>query len=65
FVYGWHFEQRKKIGEGERFQLGAVGAFSLTVVSLVSIVICNKALISSLGFNFGRLSRACYLFFFF
>ncbi|KAI3925045.1 hypothetical protein MKW98_009695 [Papaver atlanticum] len=34
------------------FQLGTVGALSLSVVSSVSIVICNKALITSLGFNF-------------
>ncbi|KNA15203.1 hypothetical protein SOVF_100440 [Spinacia oleracea] len=34
------------------FQLGTVGALSLSVVSSVSIVICNKALISTLGFNF-------------
>lgn len=40
------------MGEGERFQLGTVGALSLSVVSSVSIVICNKALISSLGFTF-------------
>ncbi|KAF4363442.1 hypothetical protein F8388_016570 [Cannabis sativa] len=40
------------MGEGERFQLGTVGALTLSVVSSVSIVICNKALISSLGFNF-------------
>lgn len=38
--------------EGRRFQLGTVGALSLSVVSSVSIVICNKALISSLGFTF-------------
>lgn len=38
---------------GEKFQLGTVGALSLSVVSSVSIVICNKALMSSLGFNFG------------
>lgn len=37
---------------GGGFQLGTVGALSLSVVSSVSIVICNKALISSLGFNF-------------
>uniref|UniRef100_A0A0E0JEJ2 Uncharacterized protein n=1 Tax=Oryza punctata TaxID=4537 RepID=A0A0E0JEJ2_ORYPU len=37
---------------GEKFQLGTVGALSLSVVSSVSIVICNKALMSSLGFNF-------------
>ncbi|KAK9282611.1 hypothetical protein L1049_010829 [Liquidambar formosana] len=40
------------MGETERFQLGTVGALSLSVVSSVSIVICNKALISSLGFHF-------------
>ncbi|XAR71869.1 hypothetical protein NMG60_11018312 [Bertholletia excelsa] len=38
--------------EGQRFQLGTIGALSLSVVSSVSIVICNKALISTLGFNF-------------
>jgi hypothetical protein len=41
---------------GEKFQLGTVGALSLSVVSSVSIVICNKALMSSLGFNFGARS---------
>ncbi|ONK62573.1 uncharacterized protein A4U43_C07F5520 [Asparagus officinalis] len=40
------------MGEGDRFQLGTVGALSLSVVSSVSIVICNKALMSSLGFTF-------------
>ncbi|CAA6661873.1 unnamed protein product [Spirodela intermedia] len=40
------------MGTGEGFQLGTVGALSLSVVSSVSIVICNKALISSLGFTF-------------
>ncbi|MCL7027950.1 hypothetical protein MKW94_008999 [Papaver nudicaule] len=34
------------------FQLGTIGALSLSVVSSVSIVICNKALITSLGFRF-------------
>lgn len=34
------------------FQLGTIGALSLSVVSSVSIVICNKALMSSLGFHF-------------
>lgn len=43
-----------KMGESQRFQLGTVGALSLSVVSSVSIVICNKALISSLGFSFGE-----------
>ncbi|KAM0941174.1 putative sugar phosphate transporter domain-containing protein [Dioscorea sansibarensis] len=40
------------MGDGVRFQLGTVGALSLSVVSSVSIVICNKALISTLGFTF-------------
>ncbi|KAL0919526.1 hypothetical protein M5K25_011624 [Dendrobium thyrsiflorum] len=40
------------MGEKQRFQLGTVGALSLSVVSSVSIVICNKALISALGFTF-------------
>lgn len=42
------------MGEGERFQLGTVGALTLSVVSSVSIVICNKALMSSLHFIFGN-----------
>nr|DAD25806.1 TPA_asm: hypothetical protein HUJ06_027274 [Nelumbo nucifera] len=40
------------MSESGRFQLGTIGALSLSVVSSVSIVICNKALISSLGFTF-------------
>lgn len=40
------------MSENRGFQLGTVGALSLSVVSSVSIVICNKALISSLGFHF-------------
>ncbi|KAK9279456.1 hypothetical protein L1049_013135 [Liquidambar formosana] len=40
------------MSESQRFQLGTIGALSLSVVSSVSIVICNKALISSLGFTF-------------
>lgn len=40
------------MSESRGFQLGTVGALSLSVVSSVSIVICNKALISTLGFNF-------------
>ncbi|XP_068634664.1 UDP-xylose transporter 3-like [Aristolochia californica] len=40
------------MSENERFQLGTVGALTLSVVSSVSIVICNKALISTLGFTF-------------
>lgn len=50
----------KKMGEGERFQLGTVGALSLSVVSSVSIVICNKALMSSLGFHFGKFKVFCF-----
>ena len=42
---------------GEKFQLGTVGALSLSVVSSVSIVICNKALMSALGFIFGMRSN--------
>ncbi|RRT74695.1 hypothetical protein BHE74_00028398 [Ensete ventricosum] len=49
------------MGEGAGFQLGTVGALSLSVVSSVSIVICNKALMSSLGFIFGM--RSDYLYF--
>lgn len=44
----------RKMGEGQRFQLGTVGALGLSVISSVSIVICNKALISTLGFTFGK-----------
>lgn len=40
------------MSETARFQLGTIGALSLSVVSSVSIVICNKALISTLGFHF-------------
>ncbi|CAN7139117.1 unnamed protein product [Brassica rapa subsp. narinosa] len=40
------------MSEGQKFQLGTIGALSLSVVSSVSIVICNKALISTLGFTF-------------
>ncbi|KAL8051118.1 hypothetical protein ABFX02_06G124900 [Erythranthe guttata] len=40
------------MGENKGFQLGTIGALSLSVVSSVSIVICNKALMSSLHFIF-------------
>ena len=43
------------MGESQKFQLGTIGALGLSVVSSVSIVICNKALISTLGFTFGEL----------
>ncbi|ANM62658.1 Nucleotide/sugar transporter family protein [Arabidopsis thaliana] len=40
------------MSDAQKFQLGTIGALSLSVVSSVSIVICNKALISTLGFTF-------------
>ncbi|KAG9140992.1 hypothetical protein Leryth_012575 [Lithospermum erythrorhizon] len=40
------------MSEGKNFQLETIGALSLSVVSSVSIVICNKALMSTLGFHF-------------
>jgi len=43
----------EKMGEMSNFQLGVIGALFLSVASSVSIVICNKALMSNLGFPFG------------
>ncbi|KAH6788303.1 nodulin MtN21 /EamA-like transporter family protein [Perilla frutescens var. frutescens] len=40
------------MSESNRFHLGTIGALTLSVVSSVSIVICNKALMSSLHFIF-------------
>ncbi|KAG9152523.1 hypothetical protein Leryth_016433 [Lithospermum erythrorhizon] len=40
------------MGEKSGFQLGVIGALFLSVASSVSIVICNKALMSNLGFPF-------------
>ncbi|CAN4098666.1 unnamed protein product [Withania somnifera] len=40
------------MAESQRFHLGTIGALTLSVVSSLSIVICNKALISTLGFTF-------------
>ncbi|KAF7833835.1 putative membrane protein [Senna tora] len=40
------------MSESQKFQFGTIGALSLSVVSSVSIVVCNKALISTLGFTF-------------
>ncbi|XP_057782576.1 UDP-xylose transporter 1-like isoform X1 [Salvia miltiorrhiza] len=40
------------MGEMSGFQLGVMGALFLSVASSVSIVICNKALMSNLGFQF-------------
>ena len=54
-----------KMSDSQRFQLGTVGALSLSVVSSVSIVICNKALISSLGFSFGQWFMPSFSFSFF
>ncbi|KAF3959209.1 hypothetical protein CMV_015962 [Castanea mollissima] len=50
----YQIEEREseKMSESQRFQLGTIGALSLSVVSSVSIVICNKALISTLNFTF-------------
>lgn len=44
------------MGEISGFQLGVIGALFLSVASSVSIVICNKALMSNLGFPFGAYS---------
>ncbi|KAL2488729.1 Nucleotide/sugar transporter family protein [Forsythia ovata] len=41
-----------KMGEIPGVQLGVIGALFLSVASSVSIVICNKALMSNLGFPF-------------
>ncbi|GER27374.1 nucleotide/sugar transporter family protein [Striga asiatica] len=43
---------QSKMGEMGGFQLGVMGALFLSVASSVSIVICNKALMSNLGFPF-------------
>ncbi|KAL7127251.1 hypothetical protein ABFS83_14G243000 [Erythranthe nasuta] len=40
------------MGEISGFQVGVMGALFLSVASSVSIVICNKALMSNLGFPF-------------
>ncbi|KAI3799378.1 hypothetical protein L1987_34675 [Smallanthus sonchifolius] len=44
--------KEKKMGELTGYQLGVIGALFLSVASSVSIVICNKALMSNLGFPF-------------
>ncbi|PWA70849.1 WD40/YVTN repeat-like-containing domain-containing protein [Artemisia annua] len=43
------WKRGRKMGKGHGFQLGTVGALGLSVISSVSIVICNKALHSSLS----------------
>ncbi|KAF6167843.1 hypothetical protein GIB67_027621 [Kingdonia uniflora] len=40
------------MGETSGIQLGVIGALALSVTSSVAIVICNKALMSNLGFPF-------------
>ncbi|KAL2479647.1 putative membrane protein [Abeliophyllum distichum] len=42
----------EKMSENTGFQLGTIGALTLSVVSSVSIVICNKSLMSTLHFIF-------------
>lgn len=42
--------------ESPGLHFGTVGALSLSVISSVAIVICNKALISTLGFCFGSVA---------
>lgn len=44
--------ERSEMGEAWSFQFGVAGALFLSVASSVSIVICNKALMSNLGFPF-------------
>jgi len=39
----------------EKGGLGTAGALSLSVISSVAIVICNKTLITTLGFCFGMM----------
>lgn len=45
--------ERKEKGKMSGAQLGVIGSLALSVASSVAIVICNKALISFLGFPFG------------
>ena len=40
--------------DGRDSQMGVAGALGLSVTSSVAIVICNKYLISTLGFFFGQ-----------
>jgi solute carrier family 35, member E3 len=42
------------MSDGAASRMGVAGALGLSVTSSVSIVICNKYLISSLGFFFGE-----------
>ncbi|KAL2539982.1 putative membrane protein [Abeliophyllum distichum] len=50
---GWDPQGKfEKMSENTGFQLGTIGALTLSVVSSVSIVICNKSLMSTLHFIF-------------
>ena len=42
------------MSDGAGSRMGVAGALGLSVTSSVAIVICNKYLISSLGFFFGE-----------
>jgi hypothetical protein len=48
----------KEMSDGAGSRMGVAGALSLSVTSSVAIVICNKYLISTLGFFFGE--RTCF-----
>ena len=48
----------KEMSDGAGSRMGVAGALSLSVTSSVAIVICNKYLISTLGFFFGE--HACF-----
>ncbi|EFJ14247.1 hypothetical protein SELMODRAFT_268896 [Selaginella moellendorffii] len=45
-------EKEEEMRDKQGPQIGTVGALGLSVISSVAIVICNKALITTLGFNF-------------
>jgi hypothetical protein len=47
-------EGEEEMSDGAASRMGVAGALGLSVTSSVSIVICNKYLISSLGFFFGE-----------
>ena len=48
----------KEMSDGAGSRMGVAGALGLSVTSSVAIVICNKYLISTLGFFFGE--HACF-----
>ncbi|KAF8085789.1 hypothetical protein N665_0647s0006 [Sinapis alba] len=49
---GLRRERESEMGEMKSMQMGVIGALFLSVASSVSIVICNKALMTNLGFPF-------------